>query len=156
MRNLSVGPSVSPSVGPSVSPTALATRPAPAPRSSCVPENRAGREYVSKLVLHNPQDHHLLEAIGGYPARLQSCVLTAWLREGWRRAGTRPGAQQPIPPPVPSLVLPAARLTRRIRFDDPADPALARFLASLPRKERGREIRNFISVALRGQVAGVG
>src|SRR6267154_2649932 len=115
----------------------------------------ARREPVSKLVLHGPQDRPLIEAVGGYPVRLQSCVLTAWLRGGWRLARTRPGATHAIPPPVPSFALPASRLTRRVRIDDPSDPALAGFLGSLPRKERGREIRNFISVALRSQVAGV-
>jgi hypothetical protein len=107
-------------------------------------------EHISKLVLNCPKDRHLIEAVGGYPARLQSCVLTAWLRGGWRLSRARPGPLQPIPPPVPPPLAPTtARVTRRIRFDDPADPALAGFLRSLPRKERGREIRNFISVALR-------
>ena len=112
----------------------------------------APREHVSKLVLHGPHDRHLIEAVGGYPSRLQSCVLAAWLRGGWRLTRAQ-GAATPIPPPVPSFVRPC-RLTRRIHFDDPADPALAGFLGSLPRKERGREIRNFIAVALRSQVGG--
>ena len=119
------------------------------------PSAGALHEHVSKLVLHGPHDRQLIEAVGGYPARLQSCVLAAWLRGGWRLTRTQPGAAPPIPPPVPSFVRPASRLTRRIRIDDPSDPALAGFLGSLPRKERGREIRNFISVALRSQVAGV-
>jgi hypothetical protein len=106
-------------------------------------------EHISKLVLSSPRDRHLIEAVAGYPARLQSCVLSAWLRGGWRITRSRPGAAQPIPPPVPSSELPAARVTRRIRFDDPVDPALAGFLGSLPRKERGREIRQLIWIALR-------
>ena len=122
-------------------------------RNVSVSPTAGTRECVSKLVLHGPQDRHLIEAVGGYPTRLQSCVLTAWLRGGWRLAGMRPGSAPPIPPPVPSFALPASRLTRRIRIDDPADPALAGFLGSLPRKERGKEIRNFIAVALRSHVA---
>ena len=108
-------------------------------------------ENISKLVLNCPKDRHLIEAIGGYPDRLQSCVLAAWLRGGWRLTRTRPGLMPPIPPAVPSPAPAAGRVTRRIRFDDPADPALAGFLRSLPRKERGREIRHFILVALRSR-----
>jgi hypothetical protein len=116
-----------------------------APATVIVP---ARPEYICKLVLSTPKDRRLIEAVGGYPARLQSCVLAAWLRRGWRlvRAGSLP--LQPVPPLAPSIAPPAARLTRRIRFDDPADPTLAGFLRSLPRKERGREIRHFISTAL--------
>jgi hypothetical protein len=102
----------------------------------------------SKLVLSGPKDRLLIESVGGYPPRLQSCVLAAWLRGGWRLTRAHPGPAQPIPPPVPAVTLPAARLTRRVRFDDPADPALAGFLCSLPRKERGREIRHFMLRAL--------
>src|SRR5260370_13913206 len=95
----------------------------------------APREPVSKLVLPGPHDRHLIEAVGGYPSRLQSCVLAAWLRSGWRLARAQ-GPTPPIPPPVPSFVRPACRLTRRIHFDDPADPALAGVLRSPPPKER--------------------
>jgi hypothetical protein len=110
----------------------------------------ARAEHTSKLVLSAPSDRLLIESVGGYPARLQSCVLAAWLRGGWRLA-RRHTAVVPIPPPAPPIELPPARLTRRVRFDDPSDPALAGFLRSLPRKERGREIRHFISVALRSR-----
>ena len=37
-------------------------------------------EHTSKLVLSAPTDRLLIESVGGYPARLQSCVLAAWLR----------------------------------------------------------------------------
>jgi hypothetical protein len=141
MRNLSAG---------SAGPAAELLR---APATLTV---RARPEHICKLVLTSPKDRRLIEAVGGYPARLQSCVLAAWLRRGWRlvRVGSVP--PQPIPPLAPSLAPPAARLTRRIRFDDPADPTLARFLCSLPRKERGREIRHFISAALRGSACRLG
>ena len=109
---------------------------------------RTPAESVSKLVLSEPRDRALIEAVGGYPARLQSCVLAAWLRGGWQLSRARPAQALAMPPPLPSLARPAARLTRRIRFDDPNDPALAGFLRSLPRKERGREIRHFIARAL--------
>jgi hypothetical protein len=105
-------------------------------------------ESISKLVLSGPRDRALIEAVGGYPARLQSCVLAAWLRSGWHLSHARPAQAHAMPPPLPSFARPAARLTRRIHFDDPSDPALAGFLRSLPRKERGREIRHFISLAL--------
>ena len=108
----------------------------------------ATAEHTSKLVLSGPKDRLLIESVGGYPARLQSCVLAAWLRGGWRLTRTQAAPAQPIPPPVPAIAVPAARLTRRVCFDDPADPALAGFLQSLPRKERGREIRHFILAAL--------
>jgi hypothetical protein len=106
---------------------------------------------VCKLVLSARQDRLVMEAVGGYPGRLQSCVLSAWLRGGWRLARTRV-LGGPLPPGMPLAPAPAARITRRVRFDDPADPGLAGFLCSLPRKERGREIRNFISIALRNRV----
>ena len=109
----------------------------------------ARNDHTSKLVLSGPKDRLLIESVGGYPARLQSCVLAAWLRGGWQLARARASAAPPIPPPVQAAASPAARLTRQIRFDDPSDPGLAGFLGSLPRKERGREIRHFISVALR-------
>jgi hypothetical protein len=111
---------------------------------------RARPEHICKLVLSGAKDRRLIEAVAGYPARLQSCVLAAWLQLGWQLLRTGSGPTQPIPPLSPSITRPVARLTRRIRFDDPSDPTLAGFLASLPRKERGREIRNFISAALRG------
>jgi hypothetical protein len=110
---------------------------------------RAPAEHTSKLVLSGPRDRLLIESVGGYPPRLQSCVLAAWLRGGWRLTRARAACVQPIPPPAPTIALPVTRLTRRVRFDDPADPALAGFLRSLPSKERGREIRHFISLALR-------
>jgi len=53
---------------------------------------RTHLESISKLVLNGPRDRALIEAVGGYPARLQSCVLAAWLRGGWQlgeRAVTR-------------------------------------------------------------------
>jgi hypothetical protein len=109
---------------------------------------RGRPEHICKLVLSGPKDRRLIEAVGGYPARLQSCVLAAWLRRGWRQVRRGPAPLQPVPPLAPSNAPPAARLTRRIRFDDPADPTLAGFLRSLPRKERGREIRHFISAGL--------
>ncbi len=109
----------------------------------------ARAEHTSKLVLSAPTDRLLIESVGGYPARLQSCVLAAWLRGGWHLTRRHAAAALQIPPPAPPIELPPTRLTRRVRFDDPADPALAGFLRSLPRKERGREIRHFISVALR-------
>ncbi len=112
----------------------------------------ARAEYVSKLVLSGPRDRLLIEAVGGYPPRLQSCVLAAWLRGGWQLTRAGSGRLSPLPPPSRPSDRPAARLTRRIRFDDPADPGLAGFLGSLPRKERGREIRHFILSALRGRV----
>jgi len=110
---------------------------------------RTHLESISKLVLNGPRDRALIEAVGGYPARLQSCVLAAWLRGGWQLSRARPAAHAlAMPPPLPSFARPAARLTRRIHFDDANDPALAGFLRSLPRKERGREIRHFIALAL--------
>jgi len=109
----------------------------------------ARNDHTSKLVLSGPRDRLLIESVGGYPPRLQSCVLAAWLRGGWQLTRARASGAPPIPPPVQAAALPAVRLTRRIRFDDPSDPALAGFLGSLPRKERGREIRHFIAVALR-------
>lgn len=108
------------------------------------------RPHICKLVLCTRLDRQVMEAIGGYPGRLQSCVLSHWLRSGWRLTRTRE-LSEPIPPGMPMAPAPAARMTRRVRFDDPADPALAGFLCSLPRKERGREIRNFIAVALRSR-----
>jgi len=117
-------------------------------RATGVPR-RAPVDTISKLVLSGARDRALIEAVGGYPARLQSCVLAAWLRGGWQLSRARPAAQAlAMPPPLPSFPRPAVRLTRRIRFDDPNDPALAGFLRSLPRKERGREIRHFIALAL--------
>jgi hypothetical protein len=110
---------------------------------------RTRAEHTSKLVLSGPTDRLLIESVGGYPARLQSCVLAAWLRGGWRLTRANAGPAVPIPPPAPAIALAATRLTRRVRFDDPTDPALAGFLRSLPCKERGREIRHFISIALR-------
>jgi hypothetical protein len=112
---------------------------------------RARRHHVCKLVLCARQDRQVMEAVGGYPGRLQSCVLSTWLRSGWRLTRTRE-LSEPMPPGLPLAPAPAARITRRVRFDDPADPTLAGFLCSLPRKERGREIRNFIAVALRSRM----
>jgi hypothetical protein len=108
--------------------------------------------HICKLVLCARQDRLLMEAVGGYPGRLQSCILSAWLRGGWRLTRTR-HLSEPMPPGLPVPPAPAARMTRRVRFDDPGDPALASFLCSLPRKERGREIRNFIAYALRNRPA---
>ena len=111
------------------------------------------RTHVCKLVLSARQDRQVMEAVGGYPGRLQSCVLSAWLRGGWRMTRTRSSSDPspPLPPGLPVPPAPAARITRRVRFDDPGDPTLAGFLCSLPRKERGREIRNYISIALGGR-----
>jgi hypothetical protein len=114
----------------------------------------AHNDHTSKLVLSGSKDRLLIESVGGYPARLQSCVLAAWLRGGWQLTRTRSAGTPAIPPPVQAPASPAARLTRRIRFDDPSDPALAGFLGSLPRKERGREIRHFIVLALRSSARG--
>jgi hypothetical protein len=136
-----------PSAPPSDS-LALHEASAPAARTS----QRRRRAHVCKLVLCAHHDRHVLEAVGGYPGRLQSCVLSAWLRSGWRLTRTRSNAE-PMPPGLPVPPAPATRITRRVRFDDPTDPALAGFLRSLPRKERGREIRNFISIALRSRAA---
>ncbi len=122
--------------------------PLPAPRTG----SRRRRAHVCKLVLCARHDRQVLEAVGGYPGRLQSCVLSAWLRGGWRLTRTREAAE-PMPPGLPVPPAPAVRITRRVRFDDPNDPALAGFLCSLPRKERGREIRNFIAIALRSRAA---
>jgi len=122
-------------------------------RAAATAAARARPEHICKLVLSGPKDRRLIEAVAGYPARLQSCVLAAWLQRGWRVVRTGSTPSQPIPPLSPSIARPVARLTRRIRFDDPSDPTLAGFLASLPRKERGREIRNFISAALRGSAS---
>jgi len=117
---------------------------------AALPGRGSRRPHVCKLVLCARQDRQVMEAVGGYPGRLQSCVLSAWLRGGWRLTRTR-GLSEPLPPGLPVPPVPAARITRRVRFDDPGDPALAGFLCSLPRKERGREIRNFIAIALRGR-----
>jgi len=135
MRNLTAG---------GAGPTFLASVTTPAGDAI-----RSRPECVSKLVLSGTKDRLLIESVGGYPPRLQSCVLAAWLRGGWQLTRTGPGRMRPIPPPARSTDQPAQRLTRRICFDDPADPTLAGFLCSLPRKERGREIRHFILTALR-------
>ena len=119
---------------------------------AALPERGSRRAHICKLVLCARQDRQVMEAVGGYPGRLQSCVLSAWLRGGWRLTRTR-GLLEPLPPGLPVPPVPAARMTRRVRFDDPVDPGLAGFLCSLPRKERGREIRNFICIALRGRLS---
>jgi hypothetical protein len=107
---------------------------------------------VCKLVLCARKDRAVMEAVGGYPGRLQSCVLSAWLRGGWRLARAR-NLSEPLPPGMPVSPAPAARMSRRVRTDDPRDPGLAGFLHSLPRRERGREIRHFIALALRSRGA---
>lgn len=125
---------------------------APAPRApfAAVRAERPRRTCISKLVLTAPRDRGVIEAVGGYPARVQSCVLAAWLRGGWYLSHARPAQVPDVPPPIAGSGRPVVRLTRRVHFDDPDDPALAGFLLSLSRKERGREIRHFITLALRG------
>jgi len=153
--------SLSSSVPSSLAPNPASSRspnlsPAPGvpsgPTPAALPERGSHRAHVCKLVLCARQDRQVMEAVGGYPGRLQSCVLSAWLRGGWRLTRTR-GLSEPLPPGLPVPPVPAARMTRRVRFDDPIDPGLAGFLCSLPRKERGREIRNFICIALRGRLS---
>jgi hypothetical protein len=123
---------------------------APAAAAGACAAARARRTPPVKLVLRSPADDRVLEALAAVPPKLQGFALFAWLRCGWRLAQGRSDAPRVFMPPAQ---IPAARpgreLIRRVRYDDPGEPALGCLLAGLSGRERGCEIRRLVAIALR-------
>jgi len=134
-------------------PSALPPRRDLAADRNAAPSPQRVRRAIAKLSFSPRDDVRILTALAAYPDSRHSAVLAAWLRAGWRFATGRAVAAPICVAGLPGRPLPQRLVVRRVFVDAAAEPGLADFLGTLPRHERGREIRHFIEVALRRAMA---